>query len=180
MKLFTQILILFGFAITMVEAAVGSDEVQAWTSGQGVFVNPSEVNFSAESDYLVIPGGKQEGAVISKKKLGTAMVGKIENTSEENAIFIVDDFYILEGVVRFFGFGFAVWFDHDHLAISFRIRSSMNSYAGVNSYALCRFFTTANNLHLYNCEIESVKLDQTEFNIPISDINVSVEELMNL
>ena len=120
MKLFTQILILIGFVITMGEVIAESDEVRLFTPVQGAFVNPLEVDFPVESDYLVIPDGLHEGAVISKQKLGTWIAERSEDILEVDNISIVDELYVIEGVVRGISFGLLEIIDYDSLTLSFK------------------------------------------------------------
>ena len=177
MKLFTQILILVGFVITIVEATAGN---RLLASNKGLYLNPSEMEFPAESDYLVIPDGKQRGAVISKQKLGTALVEKFEDISEVDTISIVDDFYFKEGFIRFFTWGLSdIVSDYDYLTLSFRIKTNKESSTGVYLYIQCRAYASRAYIFLYDCESESenVKLTQRDaILISIIDINVSIDE----
>ena len=181
MKLFTQILILIGFVITMVKVTAESDEKQLLTPDKGLYVNPSEVVFSAESDYLVIPDGSLRGAVISKQKLGKAIAEQFEDISEVNDISIVDEFHFIEGFTRTFSLGFAdIISDFDVLTISFRITTNKDSDTGFYPYIQCWAYGSTgstNYLKMSYCESENVEITQQEqINIPIPEINVSIDE----
>ena len=169
MKLFTQILILIGFAITTVKVTAESDENQ---------LLPPEVKFSAESDYLVIPDGVLEGTVISKQKFGTALTEYFEDPVEVDTISIVDDLYFMEGLTRGATFGFVdVMMDYDVLTVSFRIKTNRYSDAVVYLDIQCAAYgygSYSNKfLRLFDCESEDVKFNQTGIiGIPINDVDV--------
>ena len=186
MKLFTQILILIGFVITTVNATAENDEYRLLSPDKGLFLDPSEVDFPAESDYLVIPDGAGEGAVISKQKLGTVIAEGFEDIIEVDNIFVVDKLYFWEGILRTLSFGTVEWTVHyDMLEISFRIKSSDT---GFYPYVQCKTQLTSTDLLLYvhTCESENVKITREGLiggfiggmmlRIPISRISVSIEE----
>ena len=186
MKLFTQILILIGFVITMVKATAENNEIRLFTPVQGLFVNPLEVDFPVESDYLVIPDGIQEGAIISKQKLGTFIAERSEDILEVDNISIVDELYFIEGILRGGSFGFFELFDlYDFLTLSFRITKSQDSSADVHSYIQCQITSGDLYINLFDCESEEVTIIQprskktglmSTIAIPMSDIIVPIEE----
>ena len=179
MKLFTQILILVGLLVITVEATTQVDKGHFLNSDKGLFLDPSEVNFPAESDYLMIPDGRQRGAVISKAKLRTAISERFEDIVEIYDISIVDELYFREGLGRLLTFGLADIRDFDNLTISFKIKNT-DSDTDFHPEIQCIAHNHNLNddyLYLESCKSENVKVTQKEIiEIPMSDISVSFEE----
>ena len=137
MKFFAQKLILIGFVITMVEATAKSDEGRLLTPGKGLFVTLSEVDFSAESDYLVIPYESQQGVVINKQRFGTSIAEQFEDISEVDNISINDEWRFIEQLINGFtklGFFETETLDYNYLTVLFRTKNNMDSDTGVHPY----------------------------------------------
>ena len=184
MKLFTQIVILIGFVITMVNVTAESDEPNRLLDSDKMLYltplqpwNPSGMEIFIGSDYLVIPDGEHKGAIISKQKLKTAIAEQFEDIVEVDDISIVDEFYLLEGLYRLFSLGFV---NTDMLNTSFRVTTKESSDTGFYPYVQCATSIYKTQLVLDFCDSmnEYIFLGDS-VQIPISDINVSVEEYRN-